>query len=336
MKILVTGASGNAGEAVSRLLTADESLSVRRADVAPPPGGTPAGAEFVRCDTRTPDDARRAVEGVDAVIHLAAALTSRGAAEPDFVRSNVMGTYSLLAALRDEGRPIERFVYVSSDAVYWAGLAVPARYLPVDEHHPLETGSLYGVTKLAAEELCRTFERAWGLPFAIVRPTATADAAELIAPDGVFVRRFSVRPAIRALEALAAPDAAELDLLAALRGVDDGRDRLFTVAAADGTTAHSTLNDARHAADGLVLALEHPAAAGEAFNIGPLDGYDQAALMEHLGSRLGLPSVVLRSRHARASWVVSSARAQRLLGYRPTGSVFTMVDRAFDDAGGPR
>ncbi len=43
MRILLTGASGNAGEAVCRLLVSDKSLSVRLADVAPPPGGTPEG-----------------------------------------------------------------------------------------------------------------------------------------------------------------------------------------------------------------------------------------------------------------------------------------------------
>ncbi len=50
----------------------NEGLMLRLADVAPPPGGVGGPAEIVRCDTRTPDDVRRAVARMDAVVHLAA------------------------------------------------------------------------------------------------------------------------------------------------------------------------------------------------------------------------------------------------------------------------
>ncbi len=71
MKVLVTGAAGNAGQATCRALAAT-GAEIRMADVMPPPAEYRGLGEFVRCDTRTPDDARQAVQGMDAVIHLAA------------------------------------------------------------------------------------------------------------------------------------------------------------------------------------------------------------------------------------------------------------------------
>jgi len=67
--VLVTGAAGNGGRAICRALAAT-GCTLRLADVAPPPTEDAALGTFVRCDTRTPADARAAVAGVDAVVHL--------------------------------------------------------------------------------------------------------------------------------------------------------------------------------------------------------------------------------------------------------------------------
>jgi len=330
MSVLVTGATGRIGHHVTaRLLESGRTVRAlvrpgdpRRARVELP------GVEILEGDLAEPASLRRAVDGVDSVIHLAAALSSRGHAEDDFVPGNVVGTYDLLAALRDQGRPIGRFVYISSDAVYWAGLTAPPCFLPIDESHPRQPGSVYGVSKLAAEELCLTFWRLHGIPPTIVRPTATAEAEELVDPEGVFGKRMFVGSAIRSMERSADPGPAGRELLGALREVDTGRPQLFVVADPEGRTAMSTLNDARDGAAGIVLALDSPAAVGEAFNIGPATGYAETELIGALGERLGVPVVTVRSRHFRPSWVVSSAKARAVLGYRPQHSVFDMVDEA--------
>ena len=338
MTVLVTGATGRIGHHVTARLV--EQGRAVRALVRP---GDPrrsrvelAGVDLVEGDVADRDSLHRAIDGVDAVIHLAAALGSRGHAEDDFVPGNVVGTYDLLAALRDHGRPIKRFVYISSDAVYWAGLTTPPCFLPIDESHPRQPGSIYGVSKLAAEELCLTFWRLHGIPPTIVRPTATADAEELVEPDGVFGRRMFVGSAIRSLEASADPGPAGRELLAALRAVDTGRPQLFVVADAEGRTAMSTLNDARDGAAGIVLAMDSPAAVGEAFNIGPATGYAETEFIGALGERLGVPVATVRSRHFRPSWVVSSAKARAVLGYRPERTVFDMVDEAVARQGAAR
>ena len=210
------------------------------------------------------------------------------------------GTYRLLSAIRDRGGKAGRFVYISSDAVYWRGGSVPAEYLPVDEEHPRRPGSVYGASKVAAEELSLAFWRAHGLPITVVRPSATTDAAELVDANSVFGARMFVAPAIRAMESSRSgvPDA---DLLAALRAHDDGRPRLFVTADMDGRTARMSLNDARDAAAGIVSALDSPDAVGRAFNVGPAGSHDEGELLAHIGERLHVPVVVIRTPgHGRA------------------------------------
>lgn len=327
MTVLVTGAAGRIGRHVTRLLIA-QGRHVRALVLPGDPGRAwleqQPGVSCVEGRLEDQGGLRPAVEGIDSVIHLAAALTSRGGIDDEFFAANAGGTYHLLAALRDARATVSRFVYVSSDAVYWGG-AGPA-FSPVDESHPRIPASVYGATKVAAEELCLTFGRAYGIPPTIIRPSATADAEELIDPDGVFGSRMWVHAAIRRIETHRAPGAADLELLAALRAIDDGAQRLYVVADPDGRTAVSTLNDARDCAAGIVLALDSPLAVGEAFNIGPVAPYAEAELLAHLGARLGLPVSTVTIAGARPSWIVSSAKARTVLGYAPARTVFDMVD----------
>jgi nucleoside-diphosphate-sugar epimerase len=120
MKVLVTGAAGNAGQAVTRLL-ADEGVSLRLTDVAPPPGGMAGLGEFVRCDTRTPDDVRAAVAGMDAVIHLAAWHSAHQPPVSDatIFAVNVDGTFNVVQACR--AAEVQALVFASSMAYGWGG-----------------------------------------------------------------------------------------------------------------------------------------------------------------------------------------------------------------------
>ena len=329
MTVLVTGATGRIGRHVTeRLLQDGHSV---RALVMPDDPRRPLierpGVEFVVGTLADDAVLSEAVDGVDAVVHMAAALTTRNHTDDEYIEANVMGTYKVLAAIRDSGARPDRFVYISSDAVYWRGGDRSTDYQPIDEVHPREPGSVYGVSKLAAEELCLTFWRLYGLPVTIIRPSATADAEELIDPDSVFGARMLVSRAIRSLESSRAGDT-DVQLLEALRAVDDQEEHLFVVADPDGRTQQATMNDARDTAAGMVMALGSEAAIGRAFNIGPAGPHDDAELVAYLGQRLGLPVVTVRTPSARADWVVGSALAYDSFGYRSTRTVFQMVDEA--------
>jgi UDP-glucose 4-epimerase len=333
MTVLVTGAAGRIGRHVARAsLQAGEEV---RALVLP---GDPAAASLAAegielVEGRLQDRAalERAVEGVDVIYHLAAALTSRGHRDDDFFDTNLRGTYVLLQAVRGCAPALRRLVFASSDAVYFAGPTEPAHALPIDETHPRRPGSIYGATKVAGEELCLTFWRAYGIPAAIMRPSATADAWELLDREGPFGRRLFVRGMIAFLERQPDPDDAARDLLRELRGVDDGRERVYVVTDPDGRPSTTTLNDARDAADGMRRIAASADAVGEAFNIGPAAPYAELELAERLGERLRLPVSMVRTRYARPDWIVSSDKARRILGYTPVRTIFDMLDEALDD-----
>lgn len=147
-KVLVTGAAGNAGQAVCRLL-AEQSYDLRMADVAPPPADVLSLGEFVRCDTRTPDDARRAVQGVQAVVHLAAwhCAHQPPVSDATIFAVNVDGTFNILQACGEAG--VRGVVFASSMAYGW--------------------GSVYSVTKVLGEDLCRCFHEMSKAPVALLR-----------------------------------------------------------------------------------------------------------------------------------------------------------------------
>jgi UDP-glucose 4-epimerase len=124
-----------------------------------------AGFKFVKGDVRDRRDIEEAVKDVDAVFHLAAITSVPYSVEhPDVTRQvNVDGARNLLEeCLR--GR-VERFIYVSSCAVYGE-----PEYLPIDEKHPARPISPYAGSKLEAERLCREFQETYGLKTTVLRP----------------------------------------------------------------------------------------------------------------------------------------------------------------------
>jgi nucleoside-diphosphate-sugar epimerase len=209
----------------------------------------------------------------------------------------------------------------------------------IDESHELLPGTVYGATKVGAELLCRSYWRSYGVPFTVMRPTATANPAELIRSDSVFGRRWFVSAGIEWLSTRRAPSADQTEMLSVLQAIPDSDDKLYALVAEDGTSSAATYADARDAATGMRAMLEPEAPVGEAFNIGPAAPHDERALVEHIGNRLDMEVVEIRHRSVRPSWRVSTERAQAVLGYRPQRTVFSMVDEATSElqvAGGSR
>jgi len=121
---------------------------------------------FVKGDIRDKDAVDEAVSArVETVFHLAAITSVPYSIEqPNATfEVNVDGTRSLLEA--SQRREVERFVFVSSCAVYG-----DPQYLPVDERHPLKPMSPYAESKLEAEKACMKFSENYGLKVTILRP----------------------------------------------------------------------------------------------------------------------------------------------------------------------
>lgn len=144
MKVLVTGASGLLGRAVAARVR-DAGHEVRTFQRSP---SAVPGVEDVRGSLTVPPDVDRAVDGVEAVVHLAAKVSLAG--DPaDFERVNVSGTETLLDAAARAGAT--RFVQVSSPSVAHSGRSIVgdgAR--PAD---PAHARGDYARTKARAELL---------------------------------------------------------------------------------------------------------------------------------------------------------------------------------------
>jgi nucleoside-diphosphate-sugar epimerase len=173
MKCLVTGAAGFIGSHLcDRLLQLGHAVvgldafipyyprAVKEANLAA--ARSHPGFAFCPLDLRC-DDLAPALGGVEAVFHLAA-MAGLPRSWTDFTlyeSCNVLGTQRLLEAARGAGS-LRRFVYASTSSVY-------GRFGSGDEALPTRPASPYGVTKLAAEHLCRAYSDEHGLPLATLR-----------------------------------------------------------------------------------------------------------------------------------------------------------------------
>lgn len=150
--ILLTGATGLVG---SRLLPrlAQAGLECRalvRGDVALPEGTT-----AVRGDLASGDSLQRAVEGVDAIVHLAAVFRTDD--EDAIWRANLDGTRNLIRAAEAHA-PEARFVLASTINVYDADASRPGR-----EDDACSPTAAYPASKLAAEALLRDSALNWSI-----------------------------------------------------------------------------------------------------------------------------------------------------------------------------
>jgi dTDP-L-rhamnose 4-epimerase len=207
-RILVTGGAGFVGSH-----TADALLGlgheVRVFDNISPqvhPHGRPAylsrDVEFVLGDIRNQRAVTAALDGVDAVYHLAAMV---GVGQSmyeivDYTATNILGTANLLQAILDQGSKIEKLIVASSMSIYGEGRyscgscgpAAPrmralnqlkqSRWeltcatcgsllepLPTDETKPLECSSIYALSKKAQEEMALVFGATYSIPTVALR-----------------------------------------------------------------------------------------------------------------------------------------------------------------------
>jgi UDP-glucose 4-epimerase len=159
MKILIAGGAGEVGKHLVQDLTA-QGHSVRVLDRAEKMKGQ---RDALRGDLSDPALVRAAVEGVDAIVNLAWSF----AEDPQVIfGEDIRGHVNLLEAACTH--KVSRFIYTSTATVY--GKAV---HHPVTEAHPCLIADarkpLYALGKYTAEELCRYFFKARGLPTTVLR-----------------------------------------------------------------------------------------------------------------------------------------------------------------------
>ncbi|PZO71307.1 MAG: nucleoside-diphosphate sugar epimerase [Kocuria palustris] len=145
--VLVTGASGMLGESVARRLMS-QGWTVRVLQRGQAPIALEHGVEQVLGSITDMDTVKRALDGVDDVIHLAAKVSFAGDWE-DFVFTNITGTRILLESARKAGA--KNFVFVSSPSVAHTGVSITGDC--AGPANPYKARGNYARSKAAAELL---------------------------------------------------------------------------------------------------------------------------------------------------------------------------------------
>lgn len=189
MRTLITGGAGFIGSNIAKQLVADgwkvrvlDDLSSgyqRNLDGLP--------VELVIGDVRDPEAVTRAVDGCEAVFHLAASVGNKRSIDDPIGDSstNVIGTLHVLEAARRAG--VRKIVASSS-----AGIYGELRTMPIHESHPLEPLTPYGASKLCMEKQCLAYAATHGIEavalryFNVYGPNQRFDAYGNVIPIFVF------------------------------------------------------------------------------------------------------------------------------------------------------
>jgi dTDP-glucose 4,6-dehydratase len=119
-------------------------------------------------DIRDSYGVRAAMQGCDAVLHLAAliAIPYSYHSPETYVDTNIKGTLNVLQAARALG--LSRVVHTSTSEVYGT-----ARAVPMTEEHPLQGQSPYSASKIGADQIALAFHASFDTPVVVVRPFNT-------------------------------------------------------------------------------------------------------------------------------------------------------------------
>lgn len=308
-RVLVTGAGGFIGSHLVERLVRD-GHEVRalvrynsrddRGHLDRLPPEVQAAIEVHRGDLKDPDAVSRAVHGRSWIFHLGALIAIPYSYQNplDVLQTNVTGTAHVLNACRDSDA-LDRVVLTSTSEVYGT-----ARFVPIDESHPLQGQSPYAATKIGSDALGLSYHAAFDLPVAVLRPFNT------------FGPRQSARAIIPTIisQALARSKVklGSLDPRRDLTYVEDTAAGFVAIAGCDG-------------------------AIGRAVNIGRGDDLTIGELVERIGARLGKPIAVeldeARVRPPKSEvgrLLAGTALAKSLFGWEPKFSLDEGLDRTID------
>lgn len=305
--ILVTGGSGKIGRATLpelveagykiRAIQFEEPIDVEGVEVM----------EGTLADATLPD---RAVEDMDAVIHLANVKENRGL----FMDVNVKGTFYLLDASMRCGH-IKQFIQAGSDAR--AGIYYYPQPIPITENHP-HSGypGYYPFSKVLEETMCEQYIIQYKLPVTALRFSWVHDEDDVLAHATLKEPNFGV------------PDWQELTVTPEQKGYfEKGIDAAACMVHPGGASCLRQIVGIKDAVQSIILAVDNPAAVGQAFNVSGPSPFSYDVLSEYISKKLDLPVVEFENPEFH-NFCIDLTKSRSVLNYKPTYDIFKIVDDA--------
>ncbi len=165
MKVLITGAGGNLGEAIIPSLI-DQGYQLRLMDK----NSFSTPHELYLGDISAYSDVNLAVDGVDIIIHGAAlhGIHLQSHTIDDFWRININGTHNIMQAAVNHG--IKKIIFCSTTDVYGKGMVSPnGKCMEVTENNDTLPYHIYGLTKMLGERICEYYSRIYSINIIVFR-----------------------------------------------------------------------------------------------------------------------------------------------------------------------
>ena len=308
--ILLTGAGGKIGRAVLpelskagyhvRALEYTDGLQVEHLE----------HVEVVTGDLRDPSLAKKLIEDMDVVIHLANVKENKEL----FLDANVKGTFYLLDACKEAGN-VQQYIQAGSDAR--AGIYYYPQPIPIDENHR-HSGypGYYPLSKVLEEVICEQYQIMYNTPITILRFSWVHDEDDILAhvtlgePHlGVPVwRDWAVSPEQQAY-------------------FEGGKDAVACLVHADGSAGKRHIVGIKDVVTSIMLAIGNPTAIGEAFNVSGPAPFSYDVLADYVAEKLNLPVVHFEVGEFN-DFCIDMSKSRSVLGFNPEYDIFRIVDDA--------
>jgi len=265
--------------------------------------------EVIQGNLSNRDDVERACEDVTHVLHLATCKET----PDDIMDVAVKGFFWLLEALR-QSPTHQRLVLIGGDASI--GHFFYPRTDPLVESQPMRAyPGCYALSKVLEETMLEQYRIQYGLESCCLRAPWIMEKDDfrysLSFGDDVFGG-----PRWRDLVGHEKADQYR----------DEGR--VPILCDAEGNSLLRNFVHVEDLAEAILIALDHPSAAGETFHIGMNEPVDYGLVAQHLAATRGLPSVRVNTPY-HSTWLDNS-KAKFRLGWRPRVDMRTMVDLAWN------
>lgn len=316
--IFVTGGGGKVGSAlIPQLVSAGYKVRALRFEEEIPCSDR---IEIIDGDLRDKTLAQRALEDMDAVIHLANCKENRDL----FLETNIAGTFYLLDEAKNCGH-IEQFIQAGSDAR--AGIYYNPRPFPIDETFPHAAyPGYYPLSKVLEETLCEQMRYQYGIPITVLRFSWVHGQDDILAHATLKDPGFGV------------PIWKEYASTSQHKYfIDNDLDAACEMDHMDGTPGMRHIVGINDVVQGIMLSIGNKAAIGKAFALAAPSPFTYDVLAKYISEKLDIPILNFKIPEFHDfQHDISLARSG--LGYKPTQDIFKIVDDAiaFRDSGNKR